>query len=117
MQIYSDVLAECTTAGKGAVGCAVAESFTEAYAEAGAGAFAQAWADARIEEECGCQNSIDESAFSKAKAVATLFAEVEAWTLADTGCISGDQTVIKNVYIGCAADAFAAILSKVDSTR
>eukprot|EP00892_Ulva_mutabilis_P009745 jgi/Ulvmu1/7142/UM034_0048.1 len=115
VEIYTKVLAECTTVGQGAVGCAVAEAFTESYAEASAGAFAQAWATARVEQECGCQNSIDDSAFASADEVAKIFAQVEAWTLADTGCISGDQTVNKDIYIDCAANAFAAILSKVDS--
>lgn len=114
MQAYADVLAECSTVGRGSLGCAVAETFTAAYAEAGAGAFAQAWADARIDEECGCLNSIDDSAFAEAESLATLFAEVEAWALADTGCISGDKTVRRDLYIHCTAEAFAAILSKVD---
>lgn len=113
LQIYAEVLADCTTEGSGALGCASAETFTAAYAEACASAVAEAWADANIEEECGCQNAISDSSYASADAHATLFAEVEAWALADTGCISGDQTVTKNIYVGCAADAFAVLLSKV----
>lgn len=107
------MLATCTTAGDGAVGCASAEVFTAAYADACASAVAQAWADARVEEECGCQNSISDSSYASADAHAKIFAEVEAWVLADTGCISGDQTVEKEIYVYCAAEAFAAIQAKV----
>lgn len=113
LQIYAEVLADCTTAGSGSIGCASAETFTAAYAEACASAVAEAWADAHVDEECGCQNSISDVSYASADAHATLFAEVEAWALADTGCISGDQTVSKNIYVGCAADAFAVLLSKV----
>jgi hypothetical protein len=38
---------------------------------------------------------------------------LQAWVLADVGCISGDQTVLKELVIDCYADAAVALISEV----